>query len=254
MSFHNTTKESLRNGKKTLGLFSGFASYDIAELISNIGLDWIVFDTEHGSIKSDSLPGVLAAGSHGSSTPIVRVPSIDPVYTKFALDSGAHGVMFPQVNSLKDATNAVKFCKYPPEGERGVGPRRASLYYLEYGEYMQTANDEILILAQIESRQAIENIDGILSVKGLDGVFVGPADLSASMGYIKSLPKIEEEVHTAIGKVLEASRKHNVVAGMWAGTVEKSQEYLDQGFQFVALGEDLNYFAKIRDDVKKIKK
>ncbi len=254
MDFKNKTKQKLKEGLACVGLFLCHASYDWAELLSKIGFDWVLLDMEHGSIHFDMLPWVLAATSGGDATPLVRVPSNDPVDVKLVLDNGAQGVMFPQINSKEEAVKAVSACRYPPDGIRGVGPRRASLYYTQLYDYLKTANQEIMTIVQIETREAVSHINEILSVPGIDVAFVGPADLSASMGYITSFPKIEREVLDAIITVLEACKKLNVVPGIWGGTVEDVNQYVERGFRFVALGEDADYMAKVKEDLEKIKK
>lgn len=254
MDFKNRTKQRLKENKPCVGFFLSHASYDWAELLSKIGFDWVLFDLEHSSIHFDTLPWVLAATSGGNATPLVRVPANDPVYVKMALDSGAQGIMFPQINSKEEAIRAVKSCRYPPAGIRGVGPRRASLYYTELFDYMKTADQETMTIVQIETKEAVNHIDEILSVTGVDATFIGPMDLSASMGYLASFPKIENEVADSIATVLEACRKHNVAPGVWGGSVEKVDEYLNRGFRFVALGEDTDYMAKVKEDLRKITK
>jgi 2-dehydro-3-deoxyglucarate aldolase len=253
LNFKNRTKQLLREGKPTVGLFVCIPSYDVAELFSKVGLEWVLFDLEHGSIHFDTLHWLLAAAS-GSSTPLVRVPSHDPANVKLALDGGAQGIMFPQVNSREAAENAVRACRYPPKGIRGVGPRRASLYYTEYLDYVKRADSETLVIVQIETREAVRNIEEILSVEGIDAAFVGPADLSASMGYISSFPKLEKEVLDAIATVLKAAKKHGVAPGIWGGSVEKTNRFIKQGFQFIALGEDADYLTRVKDDLAQIVK
>ena len=248
----NRIKEELGNGKSTVGMFIGIPSFQWAEFLSQIDLDWILFDLEHGSYHFDSLPPLLSAAAGGRATPLVRIPSHDPNQAKLALDSGAQGIMFPQVNSREDAINIVRACKYPPEGIRGIGPRRASLYYSEFEEYVKTANREILVIAQIESREAVDNIDDILSVKGIDVAFIGPSDLSASMGYLYPGRQLPKDVLEAISTVLSATRKHGVIPGIWGGSVDRVNEVIRQGFKFISLCEDSEYMLRVKSDLAKI--
>ena len=162
--------------------------------------------------------------------------------------------MFPQINSREEAAKAVSACTYPPGGIRGVGPRRASLYYTELYDYLKAADTEILKIVQIETMEAVKRIDEILSVPGIDVAFVGPADLSASMGYITSFPKIEKEVVDAIVTVQEACEKHNTISGIWGGSVENVNKYIERGFKFIALGEDADYMIRVKDDLAKIER
>ncbi len=253
MNYKNRTKQLLREGRPAVGMFVCIPSYDVAELFSKVGLDWVLFDLEHGSIHFDTLHWLLAAAS-GDATPLVRIPSHDPSYVKLALDGGAQGVMFPQVNTREEAEKAVAACRYPPKGVRGVGPRRASLYYTDFFDYVKSADNETLVIVQIETREAVKNIDAILSVEGVDAAFVGPADLSASMGYIASFPNLEEEVVDAIATVLAATKKHGAAPGIWGGGVEKTNGFIKQGFRLISLGEDAEYLARVKDDIAKIER
>ncbi|MEM2876159.1 MAG: aldolase/citrate lyase family protein [Candidatus Bathyarchaeia archaeon] len=253
MLIKNKTKQALKDGKAAIGVFVCQPSFDIAELYSKIGFDWELFDMEHGSIGFDVLPWLLASAS-GDSTPLVRVPWNDPTYAKLALDAGAQGIMFPQVNSKEEAEKAVKACKYPPKGIRGVGPRRPSLYYTKLQEYMKVADEETMVIVQIETRDAVKRIDEILSVEGVDAAFIGPADLSVSMGYLTSFPKLEEEVLNAISRVLDSCRENNVAPGIWGGSVERVNQFLKEGFKFIGLGEDMDYLARAKEDLEKIKR
>ena len=253
MFVENKTKRLLKEGKVAVGMFVCQPSFDIAELYSKLGFDWELFDMEHGSISFDVLPWLLAAAS-GEATPLVRVPWNDPTYVKLALDAGALGVMFPQVNSREEAEKAVKSCKYPPKGIRGVGPRRASLYYTRFKDYMKVADDEVMVIVQIETREAVKRIDEILSVEGVDAAFIGPADLSVSMGYLTSFPKLEEEVLNAIATVRDACKEKGVAPGIWGGSVERVNQFIDEGFKFIALGEEMDYIARAKDDLEKIKR
>lgn len=237
-------------------MFFELASYDAAEIVSKIGLDWLLFDLEHGEIFFDSLPKLLAATSASETTPIVRVPCNDPVYAKLALDKGAMGVMFPQVESKEEAVRAVRACKYPPRGVRGIGPRRAALRfsYTSVAEYLKVANDEIMVIVMIESKRSVENIDDILSVEGIDGIMIGPNDLAASMGYIESVSNREKEVDHAIDTILRAANKHGIAAGMPAGgSHELATALIKKGFSIIEMGEDTDYLLRARQDLEKIR-
>ena len=150
MDFTNKTKQRMRKGGACIGMFLAQASFDWAELLSKVGFDWVLIDMEHGSIHFDMLPWVLAATSGGDATPLVRVPLNDSVYVKLALDSGAQGIMFPQINSKEEAAKAVSACTYPPGGIRGVGPRRASLYYTELYDYLKTSSTDCLYIKNLK--------------------------------------------------------------------------------------------------------
>jgi 2-keto-3-deoxy-L-rhamnonate aldolase RhmA len=171
--------------------------------------------------------------------PLVRVGVVGQYPIKSALDMGAHGVVCPMVSTAEDAQDAVRFVKYPPDGIRGVGPRKASNYGLNTPEYVRTANEWTIVAAQIETTQALENLERILSVKGIDIGFVGPADLSMSLGHFfdRSNPKVTEEMKA----VVASCETHHKVPGVLAANPEEAKQALSLGFRFVALGSDFRY-------------
>ncbi len=234
----NVLKERLKRGEQTLGVWIGIPSPDVTEVLSLQGFDWLVFDNEHAPLNEQTTQ-ILMMAVKGNVTPLVRPAWNDPVLIKRALDIGAHGLVIPWVNNRKQAIDAVKACKYPPEGVRGCGPRRAA--YLEprgSADYLATANKEVFVSVQIETADAVKNLDEILSVEGVDGYFVGPSDLSASMGLLgkASDPKVQK----TIDKVLEVGKKYeNVASGIFAFGLEDVKRRISQGFQFIAVGGDL---------------
>ena len=148
----NRVKQLLHSGKPTLGSWIQIGHPDVAEIMANMGFDWLVLDNEHGPYSTETTQLLIQAMSSTDTVPIVRVPWNDMVEIKRALDIGAYGVVIPMVNSKEEALHAVRACKYPPTGLRGVGPRRASRYGLDMKEYLRQANDEILIVIQIETQ------------------------------------------------------------------------------------------------------
>ncbi len=252
MHVKNKTLELLKQNKTVIGFIVTIPSYDIAELLSKVGFDYLFFDLEHGSIGFDMLPWLLTAASGGEATPLVRIPWNDPVYAKLALDRGAQGIIVPQVDTKEDAEKAVKACKYPPDGIRGIGPRRSSLYYTNFVDYMKYANEEVMVIPLIESIKAVDNIEEIVSVKGVSALGLGPDDLSASMGYTYSLPKREKPVLEAIDKVLEVGQKHGIPVAMPGGGIEGTKEWIRKGCRMVHFGEDTDYMMKMRDDIAKL--
>lgn len=248
----NKVKEKLNAGKVSVGLWSSIGSPDVVEALANIGFDWIVFDMEHGPLTIDKVQTLIIATSGTETVPMIRVAWNDPVLIKRALDIGAYGLVIPLVNSKDEAIRAVHSCKYPTKGMRGVSPRRASTYFLDIKDYLKRADEEIMVITQVEHIDAVNNIDQILSVDGIDAFFIGPWDLSASMGYITELLKIHPKVTEAINKVLEAGKRHGVPAGIWGGSVENVKKYAAQGFQLITLCEDLDYILKAKEDYEKI--
>jgi len=234
----NPVKERLRRGEQTVGAWITIPSPDVPEALSTLGFDWLVFDTEHAPMDEQIAQNLMTTLRGTRVAPLVRVAWNDPVRIKKALDIGSYGLIIPWVNNREQAIAAVKACKYPPAGIRGVGPRRPSVID---PDYLKTADEELLTVVQIETTEAVENIDEILAVDGVDAFFIGPMDLSASLGVMGqySHPKLQ----TAIDRVFEAGRKAGVASGIWTGAGKEVKERLDQGFQFVALGLDLSFLV-----------
>ncbi|HYB04443.1 MAG TPA: aldolase/citrate lyase family protein [Nitrososphaerales archaeon] len=232
----NFVKVKLRAGKPAVGTWVEMPFPDIAEQLSPMGFDWLVFDVEHGVYSFPQVQAMMQ-GMNNSNTclPMVRVPINEPVYFKWALDTGARGIVIPMVNSKEEAERAVKSCKYPPEGFRGCGPRRAALYGAATREYVERANDDVLVVTMIETEKAIQNIDSILSVKGIDAIFVGPDDLSLNLGIFQQ--RENRKFARALESILEACRTHGVAPGMHCNENNISSA-ISQGFQFVALNDD----------------
>jgi len=236
----NPVKEKLKAGKATVGAWVNMGNPDIAEQMSMFGFDWLTFDLEHGLMTVPDAQRMMQAMSHSKCTPLVRVPINSPVYFKWALDIGAFGVVVPYVNTKEEASRAVQACKYPPEGIRGCGPRRASRYYTEVTKYVKTSNDDVLVVVMIESQTALDNLDEILSVPGVDAVFIGPDDLSLNLGIFqqRSHPKFE----AALTRVLDACKKHGVAPGMHCNE-NNINDILSRGFKFCGLNDDDTFLA-----------
>jgi 2-dehydro-3-deoxyglucarate aldolase len=233
----NFVKSKLKAGKPAVGTWVEMPYPDIAEQLSAMGFDWLVFDVEHGTYSFPQVQAMMQAMNMSSENclPIVRVPINDPVYFKWALDIGARGVVVPMVNSNEEAEKVVKSCKYPPEGFRGCGPRRAAQYGARYKQYVETANEDVLVIVMIETEKAIQNIDEILSVKGVDAIFVGPDDLSLNLGIFQQ--RDDPKFTNALRVILESCHKHGVAPGMHCNENNISSA-ISQGFQFVALNDD----------------
>lgn len=229
----------LKEGRVALGAWITIANPEVSEMLSLLGFDWLLFDLEHAPIDYQQLEYMLM-GVRGEATPLVRVPFNDPVYVKRVLDLGVAGVLFPLINSRSDAELAVKSVRYPPEGIRGVGPRRAASYGLKTQEYFDHAG-EILVIVQIETREAVERAEEILSVEGVSAFFVGPNDLSFSYG--KRSWK-DEEVRRAIERLSEVSRSTGVPGGMYCSDYESLEFALRSGFKLIALGSDYRFLVR----------
>jgi len=226
----NLLKKKLKEDKPAIGTFVGLGHPDVTEMLSRMGFDWLVIDSEHAPIGFETIQLMLQAMNGTDCTPIVRPSWNDMVTIKRVLDIGAHGVLIPWVNSREDAEYAVRACKYPPEGLRGFGPRRAALLD---PTYPGTANEELLVIAQIETRKAINNLDEILSVDGIDACYIGVFDLSLSYG-LKFPDFKNAEYLEAFDKVLEAAEKWKKPAGMYALS-NNAQWAVEKGFTLITV-------------------
>jgi 2-dehydro-3-deoxyglucarate aldolase len=232
----NFVKSKLKAGKPAVGTWIEMPYPDISEQLSVMGFDWLVFDVEHGTYSFPQVQAMMQAMSVSNAClPMVRVPINEPVYYKWALDIGARGIVVPMVNTKAEAEQVVKSCKYPPEGYRGCGPRRAARYGTATKEYVERANDDILIVTMIETEKAIQNIDSILSVKGIDAIFVGPDDLSLNLGIFQQ--RENRKFVRALDTILETCHSHGVSPGMHCNENNISSA-ISQGFRFVALNDD----------------
>jgi 2-keto-3-deoxy-L-rhamnonate aldolase RhmA len=233
----NLVKRRLKAGEQTCGVWMSVESPMVTELLSTLNFDWFVFDTEHSPLDIYQVQTLIQAMRGNNITPIVRVVWNDLVAIKRALDIGAYGIVIPWVNTREEAEMAVKACRYAPKGLRGCGPRRASMFD---PEYLKTADEEILIIAQIETKEAVENIGDILSVDGIDVSYIGPADLSASYGHLGNMS--HSEVQEAIDKVFDASVASGVATGIHMGAGKKIIDRVKKGYTFITVGSDLQFF------------
>ncbi len=234
----NTVKRALKAGRKTSGAWLHLCNAMSAEVMADAGFDWLLIDMEHGHGDLQTLVHQLMGLRASATIPIVRVPWNDLVIIKRILDCGAYGIMVPWVNNREQCQAAVAACKYPPDGVRGMaGSIRAAGYGRWAGDYKKVANDEILVIIQIETRDAVNNVDAILSVPGVDVAFIGPVDLSTSYGYQGDFS--QPEVQQAIAKVEAAAKRHQVATGIISATWEQAKSLYDRGFQMVTLCSDV---------------
>ncbi|MFC1912084.1 HpcH/HpaI aldolase/citrate lyase family protein [Chloroflexota bacterium] len=232
----NKVKELWREGKAAIGTWVVLGSPITAEIIANLGFDWIVIDTEHGSIDIETTQSIIQAISTTNTVPMVRVPWNDPALIKRALDAGAYGLVIPMVNTREDAIKAVQASRYPPLGARSYGGPRVRLYGGD--EYFYHSNEEIALIVQIEHVDAVDNIDAILSVEGVDAFFIGPNDLAASMGIKLGFDNPDPRHKEAVDKVVIAGKKHKIPSGILVGSPEAANQRMEQGFQFIDLSSD----------------
>jgi 4-hydroxy-2-oxoheptanedioate aldolase len=241
----NSFKAALAAGDLQIGLWSSLCSNIAAEIVADSGFDWILLDTEHSPNELPDLLSQLQALSRSTATPIVRPAWNDAVLIKRILDIGATCILVPYVQNAAEAARAVAATRYPPSGMRGVTGSGRAARYGRIKNYLQSANSEICVLVQVETREALENLDEIAAVAGVDGVFIGPADLAASLGHIGH-PE-HPEVQAAIEIAARRLRKLGKPAGILSFAGAATRTYIDWGFAFVAVGSDLSLLANGAD-------
>jgi 4-hydroxy-2-oxoheptanedioate aldolase len=232
----NTVKAKWREGKATIGAWLSIPSTYSAEMMAHQGFDWLCVDMQHGMIDYPDAVQMFTAISTTDTVPFARVPWNDPAIIMKVLDAGAFGVVVPLINTRADAEAAVAACRYPPDGIRSNGANRAILY--AGSDYVAGANTEMACIPMIETRQALENLDDILSVPGLDAIYIGPSDLSFALGLP---PKMDSDVplHVeTVARILAACKRHGVVAGIHTGGPPFSAKKIEEGFQMVTLTSD----------------
>ncbi len=212
-----------------------------AETMAHAGWDSLTIDMQHGVIDYQAAVNMLTAISTTPTVPIVRVPWLDPGIVMKMLDAGAYGVICPMVNTREGAEKLVAATHYPPRGTRSFGPIRALLY--AGADYARHANDTVIAFAMIETRQALENLDEILSVEGLDAIYIGPADLSLALGCTPKFDQDEAPVVEAIDFILAKAREHGVAAAIHNGTPEYALKMIEKGFQLVTVASDARLMA-----------
>lgn len=240
-----TIKKTLADGGVTIGAWMSMGHVSIAEILASAGYDWVVIETEHTAIDVSEVLRLLGAIEGRGAVPLVRLAWNDPIQCKAVLDSGAAGVIVPMVNTRADAELAVQSAKYPPLGRRGVGLARAQGYGTTFDDYVRRANDETLLVVQIEHIDAVNNIEAILSVPGIDATFIGPYDLSMSMGRPGQIT--HPDVIAARERVLAATLAHGLVPGIHLVHPQQAAETIGDvvasGYRFIALGTDILFLG-----------
>jgi 4-hydroxy-2-oxoheptanedioate aldolase len=235
----NTVKTRLQQGLPVLGVLSNSTDPTVAELCGFSGLDFYMIDGEHSPVTTSQVQEIVRACEVSNITPLARIRSNDPKLILQYLDAGVMGVMMPGIRTAAEVEAFVRAVKYPPLGNRGLGPVRSAEYLLgsmNQGEYVAFANEQTLVLPQIEDKEAVENLDEILQVGGVDGFVIGPRDLAMSMGYHDGPG--HEEVKRTIGSVVEKIRAAGLVVGTTAASGDQARALVDRGVLFC-----LNSFA-----------
>ncbi len=230
-----TFKRKLNRGDLLIGTTITIPAPEIGEIYAMSGFDWLFIDLEHGVIGLKDAQIIIQATE--SQTPsLVRVPSIDLAWIKKTLDMGPAGIIIPQVRTAEEVAKAVQLCKYPPEGKRSVGIARAQGYGEKFQEYVATANENTAIVIQIEHRDAVSNIEEIIKVAGIDCIFIGPYDLSTSMG--KPGQTTDPEVQDAISRVKRFANDAKIPLGIFGVSPEAVTPYIQSGYTLIAVGMD----------------
>lgn len=228
-------RSRLKAGETLYGTMVTIPTASTAELLSHIGFDWLFVDGEHGPLESAELLAILQAVG-GRAACVVRVPALDEVAIKKALDLGADGVIVPQVNSPDQAAAAVRFSRYSPDGARGVGLARAHGYGMTFSDYVTSANERISVVVQAEHIEAVENIEEIVKVEGIDAVLLGPYDLSASMGKMGQVD--DHAVVQAVDHVILTCQSAGIPIGYFGVNADAVKPYIARGCSFIVAGVD----------------
>lgn len=239
----NLVKEKIERGEPALGAWLSLPSVPEARIMARLGFDWLTIDMEHSAQNPALMADMVAIiADAGTSAPMVRIPVNGVEWFKWALDAGAWGVIVPMVNTREEAQRAVELAKYPPAGSRSIGGAFGPYGFgiTDWPSYARTANDEILVIVQIESAQGLQHVDEILSVPGIDVAFVGPNDLHAQLGLTPSSDGTEPEFLDALERIKAAARKHHVTPGIFSGSGEAAAERIRQGFQVISVTTDIS--------------
>jgi len=234
-------RQRLENGDLLVGTIVSLPSPEIAEILADIGYDWLWVDVEHTTLTIPDVQRIVQA-TGGRCNCIVRAPSGDEVWAKKVLDTGAAGILFPHVNSADEAERIVRLCRYPPEGGRSVGISRAHGYGLTFQDYVDKANRSVSVILQIEDVEGVKNVESIVQVEGVDAILVGPYDLSGTMGKIGKVtdPDVQDEIE----KVRKGCERAGMPIGIFGIDAEAVKPYIQRGFTLIGMGFDTTYLIK----------
>ena len=241
----NAFKHALAEGRLQIGLWCSLASAIAAEIVADSGFDWLLLDAEHSPNEVPDLLAALQAMARGTASPIVRPPWNDPVLIKRVLDIGAPSVLLPYVQNAEEARRAVTSTRYPPAGIRGVTGSGRAARYGRVADYLTEAEREICVLVQVETRAALGELEAIAAVDGVDGVFIGPSDLAASLGHIGH-PQ-HPEVQVALADAVRRLTALGKPAGILTANQDEARRYIGWGYLFVAVGVDVGLLARGAD-------
>ena len=238
----NTFKSALKSGRAQIGLWSSLSSNYTVEVIAGAGFDWILLDSEHSPADLENLLGQLQAAAPYPSHAVVRVPWNDMVTIKRTLDVGAQSLLIPYVSTPEEARAAVSYTRYPPAGVRGVAGTTRATRFGRIKDYAKRAHEEICVLVQIETQQGLDNLEKIAAVEGVDGVFIGPGDLSAGLGHLNDAA--HPEVQSAIADAIKRIKACGKAAGILTPDEKQARRYIELGTVFTAVGSDQGLLAR----------
>ena len=238
----NAFKRALKAGRAQIGLWSSLSSNYSVEVIAGAGFDWLLLDTEHSPNELESLLTQLQAAAPYPTHPVVRVPWNDMVTIKRVLDIGAQSLLVPYVSTPAEARSAVSYTRYPPAGARGVAGTTRATRFGRVRDYAKRAHEEICLLVQAETQEALDNLEAICAVDGVDGVFIGPADLHASLGYTGEIA--HSKVKPLIDEAIRRIRKCGKAPGILTPNEADARHWLACGALFVAVGADVGILAR----------
>jgi 2-keto-3-deoxy-L-rhamnonate aldolase RhmA len=240
MKNNKALTQRLRNSDLLIGTLISLNSPEIAEILSHIDYDWLFIDAEHGAFNPQQTQSMLQAA--GETPCVIRIPAGDDVWIKKALDIGAAGIIVPQVHTAEQAELIINQCKYSPAGNRGVGIGRAHTYGIDFENTIKNANDETAVILQAESCAAIDNIEDIAKVPGLDAILIGPYDLSASLGRIGEVD--HPEVQNAINRIADVCKAANIKLGYIGINASAVKPAMENGFTLITVGVDTLFVIK----------
>jgi len=239
---NNKIKLAWAEGKAVVNGWLAIPSGFSAEVMAQCGFDSVTVDMQHGVQDYQSMVQCFQAMQAHPVLPMVRVPWNEPGIVGKVLDAGAYGVICPMINTVEEAKALVSYALYPPKGARSNGPIRAAMYG-EATNYQKTANDEIIVMPMIETKQAVENLDAILDVPGLSGCYIGPSDLGFSYGLVPILDREEPEILAIYEKVIAACKKRGLFPGIHCGTAAYAAKAIKMGFRLVTISNDSGIMA-----------
>ena len=250
--FENSVLNIWKQGKAVINGWLSIPNSFTAESMAKMGWDTITIDLQHGLKDFSTSIAMLQAISNSSTIPFARVPWNEPGIIMKMLDAGTCGIIAPMINNKEECEKFVSYCKYPPLGQRSFGPMRAQLVY--GNDYFSKANTQIITFAMIETKEAVKNIDGILSVPNLNGIYIGPADMSSAYGLKPQFDVKDDPVFSNIKMIVKKAKEHGKIAGIHNGTTRYAKEMIELGYQFVTISSDyrsmISFAQNIIDEMK----